>query len=879
MNNTEAIADAALKALTHPLVLKAAWMRVEDWYRSGNLAPEPELSRWRLHPETELRKLGSALRAGVWRPACWPQIPYPKKGACLRHYVMPTVGDQVAFMSYLVLLGPLLDSRVPNFVFGNRWNRNIAWDRRRVKPQWVLRPYQLLSRKAYLPYARSHGLFRRVAHWTVARMTGAKIEQEDYGGFVQHPDDHDSAYLPPWTRSNWWPPQSSGVYWATLDIELAYPSIRLGRLRDALVAMVHEPRSIAQLAELHAGYPKPILDVLADEQAVIQIAGLLMDALEEVHIDAGPIPTDGWRPWCPIHSMGDLPPEKDPGLPTGLAVSGILLNVALHPVDRRIRQYLHDYRHGAIVRFADETIVMSRSANDLFDLIEAVWRGLSQNESALLASPETESNLHLNWSKIEPTAIKDFVACFLEKHGWKKCPECQRLCHPSLPKEEALTLGEWWNHHHRNDDPSFARISAAIVRSTIGPGEIGPFVTTLVARMSEIGRDTLAERFGEWARERLIRLHELARFDIDDVQVRSDTRRAFAANRLVRAWLPPETSRLDIANIRDSIAYVLRSTPWKFSLWHAVVRAAARRPDPSSPDDDRAAEDWLKDQLRLISFQPDKRRIEAWMNTWPEADGDDLRARDRTWRALYLSFHRAAFWHALADALRSLWRHSDEAERRAVGYAGPAPSRWTVRAIPHGTHAHVRKHLGALDHWVDMLYAGSDVCDLRKWPWELDQLVAAVIASASRCDLAEAWRHAADSDDALMVPEAPLWNIIPQTRRILERSERVRRHTPDHAISLSTLAQLWLGGQDGGLGTVLFPRDKPVRIAEALDEPGRTVAAGIALGCSSSIGATSASALSPHIDDAPKRFRDDGLALWEYHRARRIVLGQPAEMR
>ena len=106
-------------------------MRVEDWYRSGNLAPEPELSRWRLHPEAELRKLGSALRKRTWRPSRWPQVPYPKKGACLRHYVLPTVRDQVAFMAFLVLLGPLLDSRVANFVFGNRWNRRIAWDRRR----------------------------------------------------------------------------------------------------------------------------------------------------------------------------------------------------------------------------------------------------------------------------------------------------------------------------------------------------------------------------------------------------------------------------------------------------------------------------------------------------------------------------------------------------------------------------------------------------------------------------------------------------------------------------------------------------------------------------------------------------------------------------
>ena len=75
--------------LWHPLVLKGAWMRVEDWYRSGNLAPEPELSRWRLHPEAGLRKLGSALRKRTSRPTRWPQVPYPILGADARHEAGP----------------------------------------------------------------------------------------------------------------------------------------------------------------------------------------------------------------------------------------------------------------------------------------------------------------------------------------------------------------------------------------------------------------------------------------------------------------------------------------------------------------------------------------------------------------------------------------------------------------------------------------------------------------------------------------------------------------------------------------------------------------------------------------------------------------------
>ena len=884
MKRTETDGASGLEALSHPLVLKGAWLRVDDWYRSGNLAPEPELSQWRLHPEAELRKLGSALSVGTWRPSCWPQIPYPKKGACLRHYVLPTVCDQVAFMAYLVLLGPLLDSRVPNFVFGNRWNRRISWDRRRSNAQWVLRPYQLLTSAAYLPYARSHGLFRRVAHWTVARMTGAKIEHEDYGGYVQHPEDYDASdCLPPWTRKEWWPPRGDAdarVYWATLDIELAYPSVHLNRLRMALIDLLDNRPSVEELPELYGGYPGPILEALADPQEVQRVAQGLMGALEGVRVDQGPIPNDAWRP---VHSIGDLPSDaKDPGLPTGLAVSGILLNVALHPADLSVLRHLHDHRHGAIVRFADDIFALARSARGLFDLMEVVWQGLAEDDNARLARAETESNLHLNWDKIEPRPVRDIVACFLKDQGWGECEQCQRLL-PGSTAEETGALGEWWDTRERRSarspDRGFDRMSDGLARSTIGPGEVGPFITTLVARMSEIGRDTLAERFGEGARERLIRLHELARFDIDDIQVRSDTRRTFAANRLVRAWLPPDSSQRDLADIRDSIAHVFQNTPWKFSLWRAVVRAAARRPQHPSAADDRTAGEWLSRQLRLVADAPDAYHFEAWMNTWPEEDLIDKHHRDPVWRGLYLSFHRTAFWHAMAAALRSLWRHDDEATHPDAGYAGPAPARWTVRAVPEGAHADVRRHLGAVDRWLDVLYPLGRIPDLSRWRWELDQLVAAVLASVSRRDLAAAWRRAEEPGDALMVPAGPLWSGIPRTMDLLERFGRVSRHSGKHDLALFTLAHVWFGGQDRRLGDLLFPRDGPSRITEAKDDPGRTVAAAISLGCSESISAELASALVPEPERAGDVFRVDGLALWEYHRARRILLGQPGGMR
>ena len=246
------------------------------------------------------------------------------------------------------------------------------------------------------------------------------------------------------------------------------------------------------------------------------------------------------------------------------------------------------------------------------------------------------------------------------------------------------------------------------------------------------------------------------------------------------------------------------------------------------------------------------------MNMWPEEDVNEDH-RGPAWRGLYLSFHRTAFWHALAAALRSLWRHGDEATHPVAGYAGPAPDRWTVRAVPEGAHGHVRRRLGALDHWVDVLYPPDR--DLIMWRGELDQLTAAVLASASRHDLAVAWCRAEPPGDELKVPAGPLWSGIPRTIRLLEWFRRVSRHSGEHDLSLSTLAHLRLGGQDHRLGALLFPRDGPSPIAEAQDDPGRTVAAGISLGCSENISAGLASALVPAPGRTGELLRADGLAL------------------
>ena len=704
-------------------------------------------------------------------------------------------------------------------------------------------------------------------------MTGATVDREDYGGQVQHPEDYEDNSLPPWIKQNWWGAESlteGSASWAALDLQLAFPSVYLHRLRKSLLEMLAMPIAPDSLI----GYPPSVLDTLERPEGRGQVVQRLADALEQVIVTPGTIPRDAWRP---IHAAPFLSPEKDAGIPTGLAISGILLNVALHSADRFVLEYLRTQpagRKGAIVRFADDMYVLSQSPRGLLDLIEAVWRGLSGNRDAFLASPKTDSNLHLNLDKIRPMALGNVVCQFLEHSRWHKCGDCDQLRPPREPGT-LQTLGDWWTDAVDSDDKECVQLREGVERETVRRNEVGPFVTTLVERLSEIGMDTLTERFGEGARDRLVRLHELARFDIDDEQVRPDTRRVFAVNRLVRAWLPHEDGSKVLADIRNSVARVLQLTPWKFSLWRAVVRAAARRPigKTCQEAEDEKAKLWLSTQLQRIAHFPGTTNPISWTHLWPEdcAGEKHHREKDPYWRTLYLSFHRTVFWHALADVLRELWRHHEQVNGPHAN-ARLKPHRWTVRAVPSGSHGRVAEFVGQIDQWVKDLYPQEP--DLGDMQWELDELVAAVLASFPRAELAEAWRCTEQPGDSLVIPKTLSLSKIPATVEILKRFDRMQSRNKSlrkHKLNPSALAHVHLGRQDHRLGDILFPSGRRPRILSAGMDEAHAVMMGVSLRCAEKVGPDLASRLIPK--DPVAIFSKDALALMEYSRARRILLG------
>ena len=874
---------SATQALSHPLVVWAAWLRVDEWYRSGNLAPQPELSQWRLHPEAAVRQLADELRAGEWRPSVWLQLPYPKKGACLRHYVMPTVKDQVAFMAYLVLLGPLLDSRFLPFVFGNRLYRPVAWNTRYEIPRWEKRRYPLLTQRTYLPYARSYGLFRRVANWTVSRMTKASLREEDYAGSVQHPSDYDADSLPPWVQEEWWTDADSEglsgrAYWASLDIQLAYPSVRLIDLSKALLDLIDMPcmilhdmasdlskfdLSTAIVDQILDGYPQALLVGLSDQQQRKDLSEGLVAALNRVEVADNGISAESWTPH---HARATLPPENK-GLPTGLAVSGLLLNVVLHRVDKAVCDYLAGTRgmdRGAVVRFADDMYLMAPSPEGLFRLIDMVWGAVEDNGDRRPIKPRSTSNLYINLSKVAPTPVQEAVYKCLQANGWNTC----KICGETKLRKRAkpASLHQWW------DDGSEKRLRSELARTSIGPGDVGPFVTTLVERLSGIGKDTLTDRFGQGAKDRQVQLHDLARFDIADEQVRADTRRTFAANRLAGAWLSMDRqeARRELSEIRRSVATVFSETPWKFALWGAVVRVASRRVADAGSNrakEDEDARSWLSTMLRRVATHGEN----SWISNWPEEIAESGHQLSEDWRGLYLSFHRTAFWMALANVIRLLCNHHERHELNQWQGTDPLPHHWTTRAVPEGLHGHVAEFLGDIDTWTPILY-GKDPSTVDLPRWELDYLVTACLAVATRRSCASEWLRCEQHVNLLKIPEEILRDA-PRTSILLQGNGRcvATQRSKRRVLRRSVVAHLLLANRNKGLDDVLFPEGQRSRVRDVANDPLYALAVAGRFQCEFRL---TDETVWKAVRDARSRLAHDPLALVEYGHARSVLLSR-----
>lgn len=902
----------------HPLVLQAAWRRVTNWYEQS-WTPEPEYAAWRLEPEKHLTELGRALATDKYRPSPFPLIPHPKKGGQLRHYCMPAVRDQVAFTVLGCLLAPLIEGPMPNFSFGSRTYRRAV---RRWRPSneaarfmgmgtpggprsaerkkvWDSLPFSLSDSNLYQPYRRAHGLFRRVVHWSAAALTRSQINKGKATDGALQPEDYPWNHLPPFVNQNWWSKRRSGGskagYWAHLDLQLAFPSARLPFLEKQLETLLSkelqedikkydrsswtsrfgrtswesQEHAANESDEIPEGtlseFPSDIRDRLLDGEVRTELRRRLIDRL--CNVQYAPLEADTQQHpeladlWRPPHADQLLPTGNGsghPGIPTGLAVSGMLLNAYLHGFDKEmLHRAVQEHGKGkpfAVFRFVDDIVLLAPSREILADTMDAAWQGLAGAKSALatLDPGEIPSNLRVNWKKVEPEPLSNLLSQYLTESWYPKaerkstkCEGCGIVIPPRdedpIRRKKKSSFRSWLER--RKDSPDIKAEFRKLDREALRRNRLGHFVTYLVERLSALADDGLQNRFGDDAKRRLVELHELVRFALDDLQVKEESRLSFAAGSLARAWLAEESiegDREQLREIRRSIQHALQRAPAKFQLWRSIIRAALRRPlggsdDPSADQDRVEARRWLRDLLRLISngnkgptsvdslehFPDVERQKICW-----EATPDRAFEPDRTESRLeeisdhYYSFLRASFWRYLAQTLIQLGSTvkgvSEEFPTDQGGSAAPdwSSRSWIFRALPEKELRPAFEWLSRLDEWL--LIKPETKSDRLPW-WELDAMVLCALAASPRRSLVE-YLH--DSAQSFYAPEpgppphsklqAPRTLFVLDqnavTLRVLGRFERVHRPNPPspNGLPLALLAlTLSEPGDQGGLITSL----------------------------------------------------------------------------
>ncbi|WP_147477324.1 hypothetical protein [Corallococcus sp. AB038B] len=627
-------------------------------------------------------------------------------------------------------------------------------------------------------------------------------------------------------------------------MQLAYPSVRLSYLREQIQSMLSPTlqkeikNKTSWLSEFGPmswddalrNYPEEVKTLLVEPATQKQLVSVLLNSLASVRYESErQTPDATWSAdlWKPPHTIQELPlgsGASHPGLPTGLAISGMLMNAYLHTLDRTLCQHSKPGKNRpgfAMLRFADDLILMSSSREGLANAVDAAWLGLSgkQNGAVLATQHPTDvpSNLWFNWSKTKPDALANGITIYLQKNGaLAKCKSCNQ---PLPPEKPSATLSK---------PPSFfswleAQIEAGdtnwlptLNKERLQKESLGQFVTYLVERLSALGSEGLQNRFGDDAIQRLTNLHELARFDLGDLQVKEETRLSFAASQLARAWLSEDSSdsdRLQLQELRRSIAHAMKHVPWKFQLWRAVIHAAVRRPLgcsdlPSGEDDIQAAQDWLISLLGQLV--PDTEAGDAIISTaacWSQEEGTDWTDEQIQKRLLLIrdgfqSFARASFWRQLADTLHQLARATQEIESdgdRSTRIWTSAS--WLFRALPQQEVANALRWLGSIDTWANVLYPEGQEVDLPSW--EVDGLTLAILAASSRSEIHQNWpqlaprraRRLPEWNDPLplAIPRAlPVLIANPVSRRLLrwrwaqERQRQTMWHQL-HALPITCL--------------------------------------------------------------------------------------------
>lgn len=716
-----------------PWLMRTAWRRTVHHLRREEILDFSELLMTKASPLEVHYQIASDLSANQYRPDPLRMVPHPKKGHRIRHYSVPSIRDQTATMAMASLLAPLLESNFVSASFGNRIFRSQG---RRASDGdgWRLLPFSLSDDKFYAGFSETYGLFRQVAHDLVRQVVrrNAKDSAKKYSltgvALERIPWLTDEDWRREWCKGE---NDDGHVYWARLDLSLAYPSVNRRQLKVDLSEQArnvsnHPPNGpgasldttrLDGLSHPWADLAPAFLTTLAEQ------LGRIISQMEYTSWsrpgawDNSPLISDPVSPTLQVSDGSVWKGDSEhlsaigagesfcEGIPTGLGISGWLMNVALHRVDEQMvalcQRAKADGHSVAYLRYADDFLLLGRSPQAVLHAVDAL-------SDSLEASGH---NFHLNTDKSKPEGISD----------------------RNKSQEERCNL-----------------LNSIVITS----GSEERFITEIVREMSGDGDADTDWLQGPTNRRSLERLLLLGTLEHDDEEVPLDARIGFALGGLAyRPWPlvapnegnEPQPSIEAVRRIMAVTEMATRMHPWRFRSWRHAAIVAVRAADVPGLDEPTGTA-WLMSLARTIRWRSletiDLPRLTVdgsdWYSDNAIAEGSPAQAlqrleeaardvvgrqairRGRVSALLRLSFHRSCLLNALADAARDLSNPVGE---------GPT---WT-RHVSQASHEPLRTGLENFRCVFENLYA-----DFREgafpsgWWWERQAMARYLLAIAMR---------------------------------------------------------------------------------------------------------------------------------------------------
>jgi hypothetical protein len=365
-----------------------AWRKLLNVYRRSELwFDELKLARFELHLDAELESLAESFSSGHFTTQPLRPLPQPKRDADghmeVRQSFFVSVRDQLAWLAYMNVVGPELDSQMPPWSYGNRLFRSwIVQQEEAPVPKFIPGPYRNTRGQVYRPFKQGWPLYKRHVVLTLKKLTRARVQTFDdkeeqlleAEPILQRFDR--LAYL----RKDFWKRYSTTAFWCGFDIEKFYPSVSLTKVVKAMMTRSESANAI----------------------------GLkLLTSLTHFDVDL-----KGWS----AYDLEQMRLSRDAttfeSIPTGLITAGFLANVAMLPVDDWVITQV-TRRQLAHFRYVDDHIVVAPSfdqmVNWFFDYRERL---------------KEELGCSINEKKTEPAKIRRF----LKGHSQKSRRIARKAC-------------------------------------------------------------------------------------------------------------------------------------------------------------------------------------------------------------------------------------------------------------------------------------------------------------------------------------------------------------------------------------------------------------------------------------------------------------------